>query len=1140
MINRIEVCRQLADSLHQQTILRGCDPTQPYAFARNEAEQRGIEVERVAAGDVRLRGGRALYDPDALLILHENEGDEFTQAFLVAHEIGHIANGGESDSLCVEEVDHLRSGESSGVGVDRVVDYSHRGRCEIQMDLFAREFLLPRNWLRRLHIDDGLTASEIAANCKAPFSVVAQQLLDALLLPTIDLSEEPPITTAREPNAKQREAIEHRGVAYLLEAGPGTGKTQTLVNRVDGLVNDGADPEKLLVLTFSNKAANELTKRISLTNPIAATAMWAGTFHAFGLDLIRRFHELLSLPNDPRMLDRSAAIELLEQVYASFQLTHFKDLVMPSKPLAKILDAISRANDEVVDADEYARLSQAMLEAVTENDDDEAIIRAEKCVEVAQVYQRYETLKREGGFIDFGDFVSMPVRLCETHEQVALHFSSKYQHILVDEFQDVNRASVRLLKALAGDGKNLWAVGDAKQSIYRFRGASSFNMSRFLTEDFSNATSLQLDVNYRSVPEIANVFSQFGSSMAAAGTSSQTVSTAKGASGISPELHLVSTPEEEVEALADNIKQMVDAGHELRKQAILCTGQDRLSRIGKALERMGIPVLHLGNLFERDEIRDLLSLCSLISDSRAMGLLRVGAMTGYEMTLADTSALLDHLREGDGEPPEWGQPLVGVPNLSDSGKESLERIGKLVEGFPRYAEPWTVLTTVLLDRSRLAANSNVDGSVGSKASSIAIWQLLNFIRTQPRGPGLPITRLLDRIRQLVLHADDRDLRNLPVAAEGINAVRLMTMHASKGLEFPVVHLPGLTEASIPRSANKSLAQAIAPPDGMVDGSDLTGIEAAREGLVEEQECLFFVALSRAKDRLFLYRPTKTKNNRSNPASKFIARLGNTINTKDVAPAHDYVPESGGAPVPVTLVEPFAFTDRQLALYERCPRRFLYSHVLKAGGRRKESSYMKLHVAVQQVVNELIECLDDLPDVTEIESLLQTELAARGIVEDDIELGEVAKDLVAYFVESKSGLPAIVAETVLLAIPGGHILVTPDQQLQQDGSAKIRRVKTGHKFSGEENSLETAVLEIAAQSCSTKTTAQFVHLGDHTVTDVSLTDRKLQNRKRSLVKVGESLRAGEYPLSPSVTCPRCPAYFVCGRLPSGKLTKNISN
>jgi len=1138
MVNRIEVSRQTAGRLHQEALQRGCDPTEPYLFACKEAERRELAIERVPVDDVRLHGGRALYDPDALLILHENDGDDFTQAFLVAHELGHIISGGQGESLWVEEVDPLRSGESSSVGVDRVVDYSHRERREIQMDLFAREFLLPRNWVRQLHLEDELSASEIAKQCKAPFPVVAQQLLDALLLPEVEIPGEIQQPTNREPNAKQRAAIQHRGVAYLLEAGPGTGKTQTLVNRVDALVQEGVDPEALLVLTFSNKAANELSERIAATNPVAATAIWAGTFHAFGLDLVRRFHDLLGLPSDPRLLDRSAAIALLEQVYPSFQLTHLKDLVMPSKPLTKILDAISRSNDEVVDADEYTRLSQIMLDAATEDD---SITRAEKCVEVAQVYRRYEELKLEGGFIDFGDLVSMPVRLCESHEKVAAHLSAMYEHILVDEFQDVNRASVRLLKTLAGNGENLWAVGDAKQSIYRFRGASSFNMSRFLAEDFPGSETGHLDVNYRSVPEITGAFSRFASTMRAAATSHIDVSPERDSSDHPPEHHIVESTEQEVEALADAIDEMCQAGYELREQAILCTGQDRLSRMGKALERMGIPVLHLGNLFERDEIRDLLCLCSLIVDSRAMGLLRAGSMAGCETSLADISTILDHLRESGLEPLEWADSLDEVAALSDMGKESLARIGKLIEGFQRSAEPWKVLTTVLLDRSRIAAEIHEEGTVKSKANGIAIWQFLNFIHTQPRGRGLPITRLLDRIRQMVLHSDERGLRNLPVSAEGINAVRLMTMHASKGLEFPVVHLPGLTGSSIPRSANASMAKGVAPPDGMIDGASGSGHDAVRDGLEEEQECLFFVALSRAKDRLFLYRQTKTANGRSNPASKFIASLGNTIQSQQVVPNHVYVAEPGDGPVPVSLNEPFTFTDRQLALYERCPRRFLYTHVLKAGGRRTESSFTKLHLAVQEVVNDLLSRLDDLPDGSELDALLQSALESHGFGEDDDEYEQVAQELIAYFVASKTGLSASAPDEATLPFPGGNISVTPDQLLRTEaGHTLLRRVKTGHKLSTEDNSLEVAVLEIAAQSYSTSTTAQVVYLSDQKVTDVELTDRKRTNRTKKLASVGNAIRSGEYPVSPSVTCPQCPAYFVCGPLPIGEIRKKISN
>ena len=211
-------------------------------------------------------------------------------AFLVSHEIGHVEFDGAGEANASLEPDPLRPAEAAPIGIDRVVDYGRRERREVQMDLFGREFLLPRFVVRRLHVDEGMTASAIATRIGAQFEVVAQQLLDALLLPPVT-----PDTRTREEkplNKEQKLAAEHWGSPYLLEAGPGTGKTQTLVGRVEWLLEvKKVPPDKILVLTFSNKAAGELVDRIAAKHPHAAAAMWIGTFHSFGLDIIRRFHE---------------------------------------------------------------------------------------------------------------------------------------------------------------------------------------------------------------------------------------------------------------------------------------------------------------------------------------------------------------------------------------------------------------------------------------------------------------------------------------------------------------------------------------------------------------------------------------------------------------------------------------------------------------------------------------------------------------------------------------------------------------------------------------------------------------------------------------------------------------------------------
>jgi Zn-dependent peptidase ImmA (M78 family) len=423
-MDTVEVTRQAAERLHSEAVGGGQDPWRPYEFACAEARRRKIAVEKLPKGDVRLGNARATYDPGALTILHEDAGDDFINAFLVAHEIGHVEFGGAAAANASLEPDPSRPAEAAPVGVDRVIDYGRRERREVQMDLFGREFLLPRSAARRLHVIDGMTASAIAARLGAPFEVVAQQLLDALLLPLVTVD-----TRAREEkplNKEQKLASEHWGSPYLLEAGPGTGKTQTLVGRVEWLLEvKKVPPEQILVLTFSNKAAGELADRIAAKHPKAAGAMWIGTFHSFGLDIIRRFHERLKLPANPRMMDRTEAIDLLADGFPRLGLTHYQNLWDPSFEISDILAAISRAKDEVVSARRYAELSDDMLAAAKTPEQEEA---AQKCQEVAKVYAYYEAIKEERKCLDFGDLVSTPVRLVESDEEVRTHLRGRHVH----------------------------------------------------------------------------------------------------------------------------------------------------------------------------------------------------------------------------------------------------------------------------------------------------------------------------------------------------------------------------------------------------------------------------------------------------------------------------------------------------------------------------------------------------------------------------------------------------------------------------------------------------------------------------------------------------------------------------------------
>jgi superfamily I DNA/RNA helicase/Zn-dependent peptidase ImmA (M78 family) len=1128
----IELARQIASDLHAQAVARGRDPQRPHEFAVAEAVRRDIDVEPTDPGGAILNGSRATFIPDDGLILYENIGTPFEQACLIAHEIGHVELGDSLGAEPLRNIDLARSAEPSPVGIDRVVDYSPRQRREIQMDLFAREFLLPRSVVRELHLNEGLTVSQIAERFGAPFDIVAQQLLDALLLPLV-ASEPKAAVAIHLLNQLQTDAANHRGKAYLLEAGPGTGKTQTLIARVEGLLADGVDPRRILLLTFSNKAAGEMASRIALKNRDASSAMWIGTFHAFGLDLIRRFHVELDLPKNPRLLDRTDAVEFLEQEFPRLDLVHYRNLYDPTQNIADILTAISRAKDEVVTAQKHMKLAKAMLQTASTP---ELQKTAQQAIEVARVYQIYEALKQKEGCIDFGDLVLLPVLLLERDAVIRQHFQGLYDHVLVDEYQDVNRSSIRLLQAMCGDGENLWVVGDVKQSIYRFRGASSFNMVRFGKEDFPRGERSRLKQNYRSVGEVVNIFSKFASGMAVS-EHDNGLEAMRDCCGSRPELLTVNQAHQQTAAIVDSIETMRSQGYCYRDQAVLCTGNEKLSNIAQELERTGVPVLFLGSLFERTEIKDALALLSLLIDQRATGLVRIACWPEFSMSLADVGQVIDHLRQNE-IAGGWQGEIESILNLSETGRTTLASIVKMLEGFNERSLPWTVLATVLLERTRIAAQIADSDHIGDRARGIALWQLMNFIRSQPFNGGLPIMQLLSRVRRLVRLGDDRALRQLPAAAQGLDAVRLMTIHGAKGLEFPVVHLPGLNADTIPRSAPPPRCL---QPDGMIEGSEgTTAEEIFHTEQVLEQECLFYVALSRSRDRLFLYAPTQKSDGKKRALSPFLDRLGQDLVRQHVSPKCD-LPELREE-IELVIEGGLRFSAAQIALYESCPRRFFYTHILQLGGRREETAFMKMQEAVRAVVQELIsQGISDIDD-TELKQRTWKAITDKGLADHGFvqELNTLAISLVRFFVTKRAGYTSEIPTTFKLIFGDEEITVLPDDILvNPDGNRTLRRVKTGHQRSTETKDVGAAAFILATQQNFPDAIVEFIYLSDQSVQTVSLSARELQNRRAKLENFLNDIRLGRFPTEPSAhTCPGCPAFFVCGSTPAGSLSKKF--
>ena len=1124
----IEAARKRAARIHREIVADGGDPWQPFDIVVRAIATHDLWHQPVQAGDVSLHGCKARIDPDTKGILYGETGTAGGDALLIGHELGHVAMHGCTDPVLTHHTDPSRSAES-GTAVEKLVDYGRGERREVQADLFARELVLPRSVARDRHAE-GMSVADIAARLGITEDVVTQQLLDALLLPPVPDAVAVPSGGALRRDPSQDIAVAHRGSPYLLQAGPGTGKTRTLIRRVTSLIDEGVDPNGILVLTFSNKAAGELMDRLALSHPEAAASVWIGTFHAFGLDIVRRFHDRLRLPASPRLVDKATAITMLEGVIPSLALDHYRDLWDPEENLADILAAISRAKDELVDHVRYAELAEAMERAAT---DDATRLRAKRAAEEALVYAAYERLLADSDALDFGDLIMKPVRLMADHPQVARALALRHRHILVDEYQDVNFATVRLIAALAADeGERLWVVGDARQSIYRFRGASSFNMSRFGKEDFEGGRRGRLQVNYRSTSEIVGAFSAFAEEMPTGGGS---LSSSRGRSGAGPELRKVDSKEALPQKIAEAIEEMRRAGYSYGDQAVLCTGNEKLSDFARELELQGIPVLYLGSLFERPEVKDLLSFLSVLCDPRGMGIVRLASVPCFAMSMPDVDATLSELRRSPCLPGEW-DVWIDRSSMTERGRKGLAAVAAACAGFDAGSHPWTILASLLLDRSRLAAEMSEAGDVAGRTRGIAVWQLMNFLRVQPPGRGAPVPRLLERIKRLVRLRDDRDLRQLPASARTMDAVHLMTIHGAKGLEFPVVHVPGMNADTLPRPAQTPPCP---PPDGMIEGADRGGIETLHAGHDEEQECLFYVAASRARDRLLLYAATQRSDGGARALSRFVDRLGEGLSRNHVQPVPKPAASVEDAVISLRVGGEMVFTSEQIGLYESCARRFFYTHVLRIGGRRTESPFMRMHEAVRVVVHGIVEG-SIAPAPTALDGAMAVALEEAGLPDPDFrQYGVHARALLEFFVATRDGHRPETTDDVVLRIGADAIRVRADDLIMHsDGRRRFRRVKTGHRRSKEGTDIAAAILTLATRQAYPDAVAELVHLADGKVSEVGMKPTMLRNRQRSLEEALRHIRAGRFPTDPGTdTCPRCPAFFICGPVPEGQLSRN---
>ena len=658
-------------------------------------------------------------------------------------------------------------------------------------------------------------------------------------------------------NPQQEAAVHHAGGALLVLAGAGSGKTRVLTARIAHLIKDrGVPPQKIFAVTFTNRAAGEMRSRVAVLLGADPRGLWIGTFHALSARLLRREATLLGFSPNFTIYDQEDSESFIKRLIEQ------RGLSPKAHPPRAIHAIISGAKNRMLLPEELGAQAESPLERVA-----------------ADVYAELGAALKQANAMDFDDLLLYPLTLFREHPERLAYWQRRFEHVLVDEFQDTNAAQYRLVKLLAAEHGNLFVVGDDDQAIYGWRGADVRHMLSFQRDcsgpgatGATGATLIKLEQNYRSTQVILDAAN--GVIAENARRLGKTLFTAK--QGGDPVILLTAADErDEAEWLAGEYARLAaETDLPYEGLAILYRTNAQSRPLEEAFRFRGIPYRLVGavSFYERREVRDVLAYLRLIAnpaDDEALARIANVPRRG----IGDAS--LAQLVRTAGQ---WRKPLLEtaraadrLPDLRPNVREAFQGLAGLIDGLrERYggADPATVLEQVIAATGygRYLAEEGPEGierleNVQELIAGAAEWAETAAADVEGDG-GEPGPTLLERYlthAALVTPADQ--------GAGASNGVTLMTVHMAKGLEWPVVALAGLEDGLFP------LARSAGEPGGL-----------------EEERRLCYVGLTRAREKLYLsWARTRYRNGRlevSEPSRFLEALPPHVVEERSTTPTWD--------------------------------------------------------------------------------------------------------------------------------------------------------------------------------------------------------------------------------------------------------------
>jgi len=647
-------------------------------------------------------------------------------------------------------------------------------------------------------------------------------------------------------NREQRRAVTHRDGPQLVLAGPGTGKTEVITRRVAWLIaTRRAMPREILALTFTDAAAQEMQARVDLLVPYGQADAAINTFHAFGDRLIREHAFDLGLPGDVRLINRAEAIVLLRDHMLELGLSRYLPLGNPTRFLGALADLFGRAKDEGVGPAQlsaYARSRAA--DAVDEVDHDAAAALAEQ----AAAYDRYQALMAERGLIDHGDQLALPVRLLRDRPAVGRSVRQGFRYVLVDEFQDMNRAQLELLQALTPEGRSVTVVGDPNQAIYEFRGASGDN-DRSFARTHPDLTRVVLRRNYRSrrpILDAAMRLISHGPGWEAQRAQAQPVAARRALRSAGVRLHEYQTADEEADEVARRIAERVAAGEAARDFAVLARSNSEVEQVARSLAMRGVRTrTHSpADFFAQPQVRPLVALLRFAADpAQTLEVYVVATAWPYQLSGPALTNLLTDARRTHRSLWDVLCAMVdgGLPTTTTGFYDRARRlVADLRAALDMVHERSS--GELLYDHLRRSGRLARLAAEGNAGEARAVARLFDIVRARSNLIADP------RAGSLMPHLDQLIEAQEDVADDGPpedDAVAVLTAHRAKGLEFKVVFLVGLAEGRFPARTR--------PPALHVPWAEVRGESAVEmdEERLQQERRLCFVAMTRARDELWL-------------------------------------------------------------------------------------------------------------------------------------------------------------------------------------------------------------------------------------------------------------------------------------------------